>query len=301
MIRLARICVCVCTYKRPELLGQLLSKLESQQTGGILEFSIVIVDNDRSESGRAVAEAFALRSSLKVSYHLEPEQNIARARNRAVAHADGEFLAFIDDDELPIDDWLLRLHATLVKYAADGVLGPVPPQFTVPPPQWVIKGRILERPRYETGFAIDWRETGTGNVLMRRRILDEVAGPFNPELYRGGEDTDFFRRAMEAGRRFVWCDEAVAYEVIPVERTRLSFQLRRALLRGKVSLSSPSGRAPGILKSLAASAVYTLLLPLFLVRGRHVFIAYLIKDFDHIGKLLAVVGFDVIREKYVLK
>jgi hypothetical protein len=32
---------------------------------------------------------------------VEPRQGIARARNLAVAHAHGDFLAFLDDDELP--------------------------------------------------------------------------------------------------------------------------------------------------------------------------------------------------------
>jgi hypothetical protein len=71
-------------------------------------------------------------------------------------------------------------------------------------------------------------------------------------------------------------------------------------LRGKVALSYPSGRTFGILKSLAAFTLYTMLLPVFLVMGKHVFIKYLIKDFDHLGKLLAACGINVVKEKYVL-
>lgn len=103
------------------------------------------------------------------------------------------------------------------------------------------------------------------------------------------------------GKVFVWCGEATVYEVVPPERTSLSFQLRRALLRGKASLENPAGRLGGIFKSIAACALYTILLPVFLMIGRHVFIKYLVKDFDHAGKLLAVCGIDVIRDKYVLK
>ena len=298
------ISICACTYKRPELLGQLLLKLEVQKTESLFDYSIVIVDNDKSASARRTVESFARQSRISVSYCVEPEQNIALARNVAVAHAEGDFVAFIDDDERPVDEWLLRMHAALLKYGVDGVLGPVRPLFEVVPPEWTVKARLFERPNslcYETGFVLSWQQTGTGNVLVRRHILDEVAGPFNREFGSGGEDLDFFRRAMGLGKVFVWCEEATVYEIVPVERARISFQLRRALLRGKASLAGPSGTAFGIVKSLVACVLYTTLLPVFLLMGRPVFIRYLIIDFDHIGKLLAVCGIQVVRDRYVLK
>lgn len=302
MTQTHHICVCICTYKRPEMLGRLLSKLEEQKTEDLFDYSIVIVDNDKSESARQIVESFALQSRIPLIYHVEPEQNIALARNMAVAHARGDFAAFIDDDESPIEEWLLRMYTALVWYGADGVFGPVKPLFAAQPPQWMVKAGLFERPSYEkTGAAINWRQTGMGNVLVRRQILDELEGPFKREFGNGGEDVDFFRRAMELGKKIVWCGEAIVYEIVPPERTRLSFQLRRALLRGKASLAHPSGRAFGILKSLVACGLYTILLPVFLVMGRHVFMKYLIKAFDHIGKLLTVCGIEVVKEKYVLK
>jgi len=43
-----------------------------------------------------------------------------------------------------------------------------------------------------------------------------------------------------------------------------------------------------------------MLLPVFLLIGRHMLVKYLIKDFDHIGKLLTACGINVAKEKYVL-
>jgi len=302
MSSLDHIGICVCTYKRPALLGQLLAKLEDQKSSGLFDYSIVIVDNDHLASARSTAEEFAKRGRVACGYYVEPEQNIALARNMAVSHATGGLAAFIDDDESPIDEWLLRMYLTLLKYQADGVFGPVKPLFVVEPPQWMMRAQLFERPSYaRTGSPINWKQTGMGNVLVRRAVLDEVDGPFHREFGSGGEDVDFFRRAVELGKMFVWCGEATVYETVPVERTRLSFQARRALLRGKASLANPSGRAVGILKSVVASALYTVLLPVFLLMGRHVFIRYLIKDLDHIGKLLALCRIDVVAEKYVQK
>ena len=36
------------------------------------------------------------------------KQNIALARNKAIENAKGDFIAFIDDDEFPLDQWLLN-------------------------------------------------------------------------------------------------------------------------------------------------------------------------------------------------
>lgn len=295
------ISVCICTYKRPELLRRLLSKLEEQETGSFFDYSMVVVDNDKYESAREIVESFARQAKISVTYYVEPEQNIAFARNMAVAHANGDFVAFIDDDEIPIDDWLQRMRATILKYGVDGVLGPVKPIFEIAPPNWLIKAGVFDRPCDKTGAVIDWRETGTGNVLARLSVFEDIEGPFNEQLGSGGEDTDFFRRATEAGKVFIWCEEAPAYEVVPVERTQLLFQLKRALMRGKASLAGPAGDTCGIMKSLAACALYTMLLPVFLMMGRHVFVKYLISDLDHMGKVLALCGVSLIGEKYIIK
>ncbi len=196
----------------------------------------MVVDNDARESARSIVESWAERSSVPIAYGVEPRQNIAVARNASVAMATGELVAFIDDDEEPSDDWLCRLYEALLEYGADGVLGPVLPKFEEGAPDWAVKGQVFQRPGFKTGTVIHWSITGTGNVLVKREVLLELDGPFNPQLGAGGEDTDFFRRAMARGRVFVWSAEAVCHERVPPERTRVAFQLRRALLRGKIAV-----------------------------------------------------------------
>ena len=301
MSLLPHITICLCTYRRPELLAHLLARIDAQKTGGLFTYSLVIVDNDSAESARETVAAWAQDSRVQVSYHVEPEQSIALARNAAVAQASGDYLAFVDDDESPIDEWLLLLYSCLQHYRTDGVFGPVEPQFASPPPEWAVKGGVFERPRFRTGDRIHWRHTGTGNVLLRRSVVEGQAVPFRPEFGSGGEDVDFFRRAMIAGNTFVWCEEALVHETISAQRTQLAFQVKRALLRGKVALSGPAGGGIGVLKSVVVLAVYVTLSPVFLALGRPVFLKYLIRACDHLGKIIASVCFSVIREKYVVK
>jgi succinoglycan biosynthesis protein ExoM len=299
MTEAKRISVCICAYKRPQLLRYLLLKLESQQTEGLFDYSIVIVDNDSAETARQTAEACAQQWKIPISYYVEPEQNIARARNRAIEKSEGDFVAFIDDDEFPNEDWLLKLYKTLCEFQADGVLGPVNPYFETKPPEWVIKGRLCERASFQTGFVIKKPEsTRTGNVLLNRKLFDGIIDPFNPEFGKtGGEDVDFFKRMMQKGHIFVWCDEGCVSEIVPPERYKKSYFLKRALLRGVTNSRKVSFLSFDIPKSLLALVLYTPVLPVLFLFRYDLFMKYLIKDCDHIGKLLALCGLKVVRER----
>ena len=293
--------ICICTFKRPDMLGRLLKALDQQQTKSLFAYSVTIVDNDVSQSAREVVLDFQNASSLCITYCVEPEQNIALARNRALANTTGDFIAFIDDDELPVSNWLLELIQTCQKHSADGVLGPVLARFEGSPPAWVKKGGFCERRfSHPSGFRIDWTEGRTGNLLLKREILNGIEPVFRPEFGSGGEDRNFFRRMIQDGRQFIWCNEAVAYESVPPIRWKRSFMIRRALLRGKMSLHHRRG-VGDLAKSLFAVVAYTITLPVLFLVGHHLFMKYLIKICDHVGKLLAFVGLDPIRERYVLE
>jgi succinoglycan biosynthesis protein ExoM len=295
-LRPEHICVCVCTYKRLELLQRLLQKLTEQKTDGLFTFSVVVVDNDAEESARSVAGQFA--SALEIAYLVESRRNIALARNRAVENADGDYLAFIDDDEFPINEWLLLLYKTCTERGVDGVLGPVKRHFDVQPPQWILKSRFYDRRVNATGTVVEWPEARTGNVLLKKHVLTPGEKAFRPE-FRAGEDQDFFRRMIEKGHVFIWSAEAVAYETVPPARWNRGYMLRKALLRGATARLQPTCGPLDIAKSFLAVFLYAPALPFSILLGQHRFMTLLVKMFDHLGKLLAVFGINPIKEEYI--
>lgn len=296
--RTPHICVCVCTYRRPVLLQRLLRELESQDTDGLFSYSVVVIDNDSLESARKIVEGFSQSSQLRICYDVVSQQSISMARNRAIAHAVGDYVAFIDDDEFPSGRWLLTLFRAIQEYEVDGVLGPVKRYFDELPPKWITKGSFYERATYPTGLVIDWRKGRTGNVLLGRHLFVGEMSPFHPE-FRQGEDQEFFYRMIEKGHRFIWCNEAVAYEVVPPIRWSRKFMLRRAILRGAMEPKTPGFGVRSILKSSIALPVYITLLPFAALIGHHRFMTVLVSLCDHLGKLLAVVGVNPIKEQYV--
>lgn len=299
--RVDHISVCVCTYRRPDKLRELLSALEAQETNERFSYSIVVVDNDGAESARHVVETAQANSTVSVRYFVEPERNIAVARNRTIRESTGNFIALIDDDEIPCADWLASLLETSIVYGANGVLGPVVPRFEVCPPRWVLRGGFCNRPRYKTGTVLNSRrQTRTGNALLERSVLVDEETPFDPKYgLIGGEDVDFFERRLQKGDIFVWCDEGPVFESVPPERMKRIYMLRRALLRGMVNGIDTRILSRSCLKSLVASLLYSAILPLAVIFRHEVFMRYLIRDCDHIGKLLAVLGFRPMSDRSV--
>lgn len=291
------ISVCICTFRRPAMLKRLLGEVAKQHTGGQFSFSVVVVDNDEEKSALSVVEEFQASHSIEAVYCVERQKNIALARNRAITHARGEYVAFIDDDEFPVPDWLWHMLKTCIDRGVSGVLGPVRPHFDEPPPRWIVAGGFCERPEHLTGRVMDWEESRTGNVLFLRRILDVLEYPFNPEFGNGGEDKDFFMRLTQRGHVFCWCNEGVTYETVPPARWKRTYMLKRALLRGKNVLKHPTGRVRILAISAVAVPVYSLVLLPTLVLGQKWFMKYCIKLCDHLGRLLAFVGINPVNER----
>jgi glycosyltransferase involved in cell wall biosynthesis len=292
------IAVCVCTYRRPAFLERLLRDLAKQRTNGLFTYSIVVADNDHLRSAEPIVRASAAVAPVAHHYCVQPKQNIALTRNMAIANASGDFIAFIDDDEFPPEGWLFELFDACRIYGAAGALGPVRPHFTVPPPTWVVRGKFYDRSVYQTGLIIDWRKGRTGNLLFKRDILDGEPQAFRPQFHTG-EDQDFFRRMIDRGHLFVWTAQAAVSEEVPPERWNRGFMIRRALLRGAISLLHPTSTKRLILKSLAAVPVYAISLPFALALGQTTFMRCVVRLSDHIGRLLAAVGIRLVRVPYV--
>jgi glycosyltransferase involved in cell wall biosynthesis len=293
------ICICICTYKRPELLRRLLLSLEEQETEDFFDYSIVIIDNDSSESARDTVERFASQSKISIIYDVEAKQNIALARNKAIENAKGDFVAFIDDDEFPIKTWLFKLHSALNSHKpSGGVLGPVIPYYPEGTPRWLIKSKICDRPNHSTGASLNWKMTRTGNVLLCQKILKTNRFRFDPKKGRtGGEDKEFFKRLIEHGYTFIWCSEATVYEVIYSDRWKLSYYLNRSLMMGGVAGKKYAKYPLYLLRSFVSMLCYSSLISVSIFRGRHHLYRHFIRVVYDFGRVMGCLGIIFVRER----
>ena len=222
--------IAVATYRRPDLLADLLDSLERVTYE---RFRVIVIDNDAQASGRHVAEG----SELVLDYSVEAHPGIAAARNAALDRLlpSDEFIVFVDDDERVTSDWLEKLLETQRAEQADVVAGPVISVFPEETPRWVLRGNFIQRARFATGSIA--LSPATNNTLVRVALLRERGFPRFDESFSmtGGSDTEFFRRLRNSGARMVWCDEAVVYEDVPVSRTTFAWIFRRGVREGNVS------------------------------------------------------------------
>jgi succinoglycan biosynthesis protein ExoM len=291
--------VCIATFKRPERLAMLLADLRRQQR---LPAQVVVVDNDALGSARAVVQCYRASSPpFVVDYDLEPERNIAGTRNRGVALARGDWIAFIDDDERAPESWLARLIGSVQDHAADGVLGPVEPEVPASAPAWIRRGHFYDFPRMRTGATVPLNRMRFGNVLLRATCLREEPGPFDTRYgLTTGEDGDLLVRLAKKGARIIWCDSAVVSEPVEPRRLSLSWLLRRAMsggqefghqsLRGAYRPMGLSGRVRLFVQALLQLAISAAMALLSLPAGRHHSVAWLMKAAANGGKLTAFWG-----------
>ena len=228
------ISVCLCTYKRPDMLSDCLNSLIKQTFS--LPFEIIVTDNDCHRSGEEVVHEFNdafHKKGIPVSYLVEPVQNIALARNRCVQAARGNLVAFIDDDECAVSHWLETLYQILIETKADGVWGPVIPEIPQSFPEWMRKSRLFDRPTQKNKSVMNPTCLRTGNAILKRGLLTLNAGPFDERLGRtGGSDYQLFTELQSQGFKFVWSEDATVVEQIEEKRRHLRWHLKRGYRGG---------------------------------------------------------------------
>jgi succinoglycan biosynthesis protein ExoM len=289
-----KVSVCIATYRRTERLRLVLEDLARQSR---LPDQVVVVDNDLAGSARSLIEQLrAAGAPFAIAYGVQPERNIAVTRNLTVTLADGDWLAFIDDDERAPESWLQQLLEAAASHGADGILGPVEPQLPAEAPLWIRRGRFYDFPHLRSGEPVPLNRMRFGNVLLRGDALRAEPGPFDPSYgLSTGEDGDLLVRLARKGMRIIWCDEAIVWEPIETRRLSLRWLLMRALsggqefarqtVNGKYGPINWIGRAVffcrALLQLLAAAGLAALSWP----GGRHWAAHWLIKASANLGKL----------------
>ena len=227
--------ICVATYNRPQMLANLLESINVADRPENLRIDLRIVDNDKEGSARGAVDAFRkiAKDLGKISYTIEPRQNIAHARNAALELGPADAYVFVDDDEFVCKEWLTSFHDSDSKYDADAQFGPVIGILNKDSKPWMTRGRFYDKPATATGTAIDWRGTRTSNTLVKAKWFTEHNFRFDPKLGRsGGSDSDLFARMEAKAASFCSCAEAIVSEFVPENRAQFKWLWMRTYRGG---------------------------------------------------------------------
>lgn len=224
--------ICIITFRRPPLLKKLLESMQLLDVDGRVDCRIIVVDNDIDRSAENVVSEMSYSSKFPIIYDVEPVQNIALARNKALSLSGSQHVAFVDDDEYVDSDWLKQHMRSFEKFTVEVSFGPVVPVYEEGVPGWVVKGGFFERKRHPDGTIVTIG--GTGNSCFKRYAIERIGLKFNKDFgLTGGEDTEFFSSLCKSGSRYVWTDSAVVYERVPRSRATAKWLIRRAFRGGQ--------------------------------------------------------------------
>jgi succinoglycan biosynthesis protein ExoM len=150
---------------------------------------------------------------------------------------------------------------------------------------------------------LNWEQTRTSNVLLKKDVFDRYGTCFDETFRTGGSDKAFFRHAIGLGFRFIAAAEAPVYEIMPPERWSKSYFVRRALVNGFNAQKNMSGEhnklktTAAILKSAIAVPVYAVSAPVCACLGTHVLMSCMEKGFYHLSRLAAVFGIELWKKR----
>lgn len=136
------------------------------------------------------------------------EQNISKARNKGIAEATGEIVAFLDDDAVPEPSWLNHLLAPFGDPQIAVAGGFVKGRNGI---SWQWQGRTVDTRGYVHDLEIDPSQTskvtqkpelglkteGT-NMAVRTQTLRDIGG-FDPAFHYFLDETDLNLRLAKAG------------------------------------------------------------------------------------------------------
>jgi glycosyltransferase involved in cell wall biosynthesis len=257
--------VIVPAHNAAATIARTLDALEGQDAG--FDWEVIVVDDGSSDETAAIARGFGGRTKV-VS---QPQAGPGPARDRGVAEARAELLAFTDADCVPTASWLR--HGVAALDDADLVQGAVRPDADV------------ERRPFDRTIWVDGRGGlyETANLLVRREWFDRVGGFEDWLRARLGkplaEDVWFGWRVRRAGGRVAFSEEALVHHAVfrrglreyAGERARLVYmpaivaripELRRELLVGRVFLNRRTLLFDLGLAGVAAAVVAASPLPL---------------------------------------
>ena len=212
------------------------------------------------------AAPLSLEAGTRLRNVVEPDRNPATRRNRAASVAEGEFLAFLDDDAVADPHWLatacgyLEAHPDVL---AIGGPDPAPPDS---PLAELVSDTLLATPWIGSGVAAHEDRPGVFdlrrasdialvNLIVRR---DAFTG-FDESIGYIGEDTALLEELMERGR-------VVYHEGVRVFHRRRAFPgpylRQRWRYRVKTGRTQRTRRDPKVSAFLVAGAIGLLFAPI---------------------------------------
>ena len=187
----------------------LASCLDSVLTQSYRNLEVIVIDDGSSDFSLNVAEKYAEQDD-RVTVYPQENAGMSVSRNRGLSVATGDFICFVDSDDLLLPDALEVMLEVLNEENADIIQGTVERASVF---KGVDYNKKLSRKIFTVTQAIE-------NSLYQKEILPSVWGKlfkrslFDGVFFKEGifyEDLDIFYRLVDKSNKIVWIDFPVYF------------------------------------------------------------------------------------------
>ena len=237
------ISVAIRTFNGAQRLPQVLTALQRQIRVDSLCWEVIVVDNNSTDStAKLIRHYQATWQICPLRYVLETRQGASYARQRAISEAKGGWIAFLDDDNVPDENWVSAAYQFAQAHPRAAAFGgQIHPQYESPPPQHFERVAsfipVIER-EAPLCFTRGWcaltnrMPPGAGLVVHRQawqqHVPSELAlkGPVGDSLALKGEDVEALLYLKKAGWEIWFTPDMHISHDIPKRRFEREYLLR---------------------------------------------------------------------------
>jgi glycosyltransferase involved in cell wall biosynthesis len=245
----SKIAVAICTHNRASSLERTLESLVNQSGINDIDWELLLIDNNSSDTTPEVAERFTDRLPLR--YVFEGTQGLSAARNRALKEFSGELLVFTDDDVVLDQHWLAAYFRAAKEFPGAAYFGGrILPLWEGNRPSWLkepslslISGLLGN---YDLGEDDRWFKPEDlfpfgANFAIRGQLIKQLQ-PFRLDLgvsgesLGRGEEAEYLQRAQLCGARGMYLSTAVCHHAQLNSRFRISHLFRYGFEKGRAEV-----------------------------------------------------------------
>jgi len=193
-------------------------------------FEIIVVDDGSSDRTAKIVESLKGCSSI-LTYLYQKNKGPAAARNKGFSHSQGEYLIWVDADDIWLSQRLEMLVSVLDKNA-DVDLVTSDAYLWYPPAE--IKGTYYSTyplPKEFSFINLLQRNFVFTSTLMRRSVWSETGGLNESRSIIGAEDYEFWLRVLKKNFKLAVLDEPLMfYRINPKGLSAKELKVNQALL-----------------------------------------------------------------------
>jgi glycosyltransferase involved in cell wall biosynthesis len=192
--------VVVCSYNGARTIGECLYHLSKLNYPN---YEIIVVDDGSTDNTAEIAQQY------KVRLIQTENRGLSAARNTGREHANGEIIAYIDDDAYPDPDWL-NYYNVAFRNASHALIGG--PNLSPVNDPWVAQcvARSPGGPNHVLLTDTLAEHVPGCNMAFRKSRLEEIDG-FDPMFHTAGDDVDVCWRIQEKGWTVGFAPSAVVW------------------------------------------------------------------------------------------